>query len=98
MVNNINDDLKVKNYNEIVELWTRVNNDPEWKKVPTFMDHVYSGGGSDDIDYISVYYNQPLNKAIRFIINHTYKTATVQNVPVNELHMSDLDAVSKKIK
>ena len=50
----------------------------------------------DDIEYVTTYYNSKSNRAIRFIINYTYKTANLQNVPVNELEINNLDTGKRK--
>lgn len=48
---------KASNYDEIVTLYKQVSSDPEWKIVDDGPDYVYGGGSSDDIDYVTTYYN-----------------------------------------
>lgn len=81
---------KEQNYDEIVALYKKVSSDPEWKRVNDGPDYLYGGGSMDDVDYITTYYNSKLERAIRFIINFTYKTANLQNLPVDELGIDNL--------
>lgn len=87
---------KASNYDEVVTLYKQVSSDPEWEIVHDGPGYVYGGGSSDDIDYVTTYYNSKLERAIRFIINYTYKTANLQNVPVNELEINNLETKKRK--
>lgn len=87
---------KASNYDEVVTLYKQVSSDPEWEIVHDGPGYVYGGGSSDDIDYVTTYYNSKLERAIRFIINYTYKTAMLQNVPLKELDINNLDTKKRK--
>lgn len=81
--------LTLKRYEDIVKLLNQVDFSPEWRNVSDPMDHVYSGGSADDVDYVYTYYNEELDRAIRFIINYSSKTAMIQNFPVSELTLNN---------
>lgn len=80
--------LTLKRYEDIVKLLNQVDFSPEWRNVSDPMDHVYSGVSVDDGDYINTYYNEELDRAIRFIVNFGTKTATIENFPVSELSIN----------
>ena len=69
------------NFEEVVQIKKLVSESSEWSLISS--NHLY-GGGSKDIDDITVYYNQGTRAMIEFTINYYTKTAHISFNPYED--------------